>query len=120
MRNEIETEQIYLRGDIVWVDNDINISSSIQGGKRPYLIISNNLNNKYSDILTAVPLTSRYKKYLPTHHKILINDIENTVLAEQITCISKENIIDYYDTINDEDLKKVEDKIKIQLNLREV
>ena len=97
-----ETEQIYLRGDIVWVDHDINISSSIQGGKRPYLIVSNNLNNKYSDILTAVPLTSRYKKYLPTHHKILINGVENTVLAEQITCISKEKIIYNYNTINDE------------------
>lgn len=111
-------EQVYLRGDIVWVNNDIKVNSSIQSGARPYLIISNNINNQHSDILTAVPLTTKYKKYMPTHHHILINGKENTVLAEQITCISKDNIINYIDTIEDDDLQKVEEKVKIQLDLR--
>lgn len=111
-------EQVYLRGDIVWVSNDIKANSSIQNGMRPYLIISNNKNNQYSDIITAVPLTTKYKKYMPTHHHILVNGKENTVLAEQITCISKNNIIKYIDTIEDDDLQKVEEKIKIQLELK--
>lgn len=111
-------EKIYLRGDIVWASNDIKVNSSIQSGMRPYLIVSNNQNNRYSNILTVVPLTTKYKKYMPTHHHILVNGKENTVLAEQITCISKDNIVNYIDTIEDSDLHKVEEKIKIQLDLK--
>lgn len=111
-------KQIYLRGDIVWATSSSMVDTSIQLGKRPFLIVSNNKNNQHSDILTAVPLTTKYKKYMPTHYHILVNGKENTVLAEQITCISKNNIIDYIDTIEDDDLHKVEEKIKIQLDLK--
>lgn len=110
-------EEIYLRGDIVWADN-IGAIGNIQSGRRPYLIISNNKCNQTSNIITAIPLTSKYKRYLPTHYTILLNSIENIVLTEQITCISQSNIVEYIDTIEDEDLKKVEEKIKIQLDLK--
>lgn len=108
---------IYLRGDIVWAKTKTT-QSSIQSGTRPYIIISNNKNNEYSTIYTAIPLTTKQKKYLPTHYNILINGKENTVLVEQITCISKNSVVGYIDTIEDEDLQKVEEKIKIQLDLR--
>ena len=107
----------YFRGDIVMAVNG-NAEGSIQGGTRPYLIISNNKCNQYSDIATAIPLTSKYKKDMPTHYELLINGVKNTVLAEQITCISRSNIVDYVDTIEDEDLKAIETRIKIQLGLK--
>lgn len=110
-------EQVYLRGDIVW-SNNLDATGNIQSGRRPYLIISNNKCNQTSNILTAIPLTSKHKRYLPTHYTILLNGIENIVLTEQITCISQSNIVEYIDTIEDEDLKKVEEKIKIQLDLK--
>lgn len=112
--------ELYLRGDIVWGEAHSVIDTSMQLGKRPYLIVSNNQNNQYSTIYTAIPLTSKEKKILPTHHHIFINGIQNTILVEQITCISKGNISGYIDTIEDEDLQKVEEKIKIQLGLKGV
>lgn len=111
-------DELYLRGDIVWVQNEFDFTTCIQSGKRPYLIISNNTNNEYSTTLTAIPLTTRIKRYMPTHHTIFVNGNRNTVLAEQITCISKKDILEYIDTIEDNDLKKIEEKIKIQLGLK--
>lgn len=107
----------YFRGDIVMAVNG-NATGSIQGGTRPYLIVSNNKCNQYSDIATAIPLTTKYKTNLPTHYIIHINNIPNLVLTEQITCISRSNIVDYVDTIEDEDLQAIETRIKIQLGLK--
>ena len=57
------------RGDILYVDMGEEYEGSIQGGMRPMVVVSNNLANKFSPVITVVPLTSRtYKKrYLPTH-----------------------------------------------------
>lgn len=116
MRNN----DIFYRGDIVWVDMEPNMESSIQAGKRPYLIISNNKNNEHSTIYTAIPLTTKEKKWLPIHHHILINGQYNTILIEQISCISKFKITEFIDTIDDKDLNEVEEKLKIQLGLKGV
>lgn len=108
----------YYRGDIVKASASSMFDTSIQLGERPYLIVSNNYCNEHSPIITAIPLTSKSKKWLPTHHKFVMNGIANTALAEQITCISKSNITDYIDTIEDKDLKIIETKIKLQLGLK--
>ena len=109
----------YFRGDIVIAVNG-NATGSIQGGARPYLIISNNYCNQYSDIATAIPLTTKYKTKLPTHCILYVNNKPNLVLTEQITCISRNNIVDYVDTIDDDDLCKIEKCIKVQLGLKGV
>lgn len=109
----------YYRGDIVWADNYPGLNN-IQCGRRPYLIISNNKCNETSNIFTAIPLTSQCKKYIPTHYYLKLNGIQNIVLVEQITCISQSNVVEYIDTIDDYDLLKIEEKIKIQLGLKEI
>jgi len=41
---------------------------SLQEGRRPILIISNDLANKHSPVVTIVPITSKLRKNpLPTH-----------------------------------------------------
>ena len=56
------------RGDILWADLGMFPTTSVQGGVRPVIVVSNNKANTYSSVITVVPLTSRiYKKrYLPT------------------------------------------------------
>ena len=60
---------IIRRGDILWADLGMFPITSVQGGVRPVIVVSNNKANTYSSVITVVPLTSRiYKKrYLPTH-----------------------------------------------------
>lgn len=41
---------------------------SLQSGFRPVIIVSNNLANEYSSVITILPMTSRTeKKKMPTH-----------------------------------------------------
>lgn len=68
---------------------------SIQSGCRPYLVISNNIGNKFSPTLLVIPLTSQLKNTNQPTHTIIKCDADNgltsdsMLLAEQITTISK-------------------------------
>ena len=108
---------IYNRGDIVLVNNE-NAIDNIQSGVRPYLIVSNDKCNAYSNILTVIPMTTKEKTPIPTHYEILINGVQNTFLAEQITCISKKSVIGYLDSISTKDLRNIEKRIMAQLGLQ--
>ena len=67
------------RGMIVFVDLgsvDEGRSSSVQKGKRPCLIVSNNANNKFSGNLSVIVLTSKMtKKPLPTHVLLTTDEV---------------------------------------------
>ena len=61
------------RGKIFFADIPKTVGSTYFG-KRPVLVLSNNLNNKFSKTITAIPCTTRVdishggkKKDLPTH-----------------------------------------------------
>lgn len=59
----------YKRGDIVLADLGKTIGSE-QGGIRPVLVIQNDVGNKHSPTIIVAPITSKQKRYLPTHIKI--------------------------------------------------
>lgn len=95
MRREgINSVTTYNKYDIVYGKSPHN-EESIQSGYRPYLIISNNIGNKYSPTLLAIPLTSKLKNTdQPTHTIIKCDDAnglseDSMLLAEQTTTISK-------------------------------
>lgn len=106
------------RGDIVIAENTY-ASGSIQHGARPYLIISNDNCNKFSSVVTAVPLTTKkIRNNLMTHYNIKINGVDNCVLCEQVTSINKYAIYDYICTLDEKSLSAIENKIKIQLGMK--
>ena len=110
--------KIFSRGDLFWGSNDI-ANGSEQKGHRPYLIVSNNLNNNHSTLLTVVPITTQDKKRLPTHKTVMINDVKCTALCEQITCIRKIDLSKYIHSLTKEEFKEIEDGIKVQLALND-
>lgn len=77
------------RGDVIYLDYIIPRFEHIQGGNRPYLVVSNDMGNKYSDICMVCPMTTAKKKYLPTH--AAIDDIQ-TVMCEQIFTVNQSHI----------------------------
>jgi len=83
------------RGSVILVnfgDDRIKIDSEIKN-IRPAVVLSNNIANKYSSILTVIPLTSSStKSRIPVHIKVGIEDgMRNPSLAclEQTSCVSK-------------------------------
>lgn len=77
------------RGDVIYLDYIIPRFEHIQGGNRPYVVVSNNIGNKHSDICMVCPMTTAKKKYLPTHARI---DNFQTVMCEQIFTINQSHI----------------------------
>lgn len=96
-------------------------NDSVQAGYRPVIICSNNLANRYSNVLTVIPLTGSKKKHLPTH--VYLKDCGTTkkisiALAEQILFVSKSKLHKKIGTIKgtiyEEQIKKA---ITVQLDL---
>lgn len=64
------------------------------GGMHPAIIVSNDRCNKYSPSVTIVPMTSKRKKYLPTHVNLCGFGLRRAgiALCEQVTTIDKTQI----------------------------
>lgn len=71
---------------------------SVQSGYRPGIVIQNNIGNKFSPTLIAMPLTSKIKNPSQATHIVIEPDEENglntnsMLLAEQITTINKKKV----------------------------
>ena len=71
------------QGDVVFVDFD-PIKGHEQKGKRPAVVISQNVFNEYTKMVIVLPITSNIKNF-PTHY--LLEDtqkIKGAVLCEHI------------------------------------
>lgn len=103
--------QKFLRGQVWWCkeNNKMNIFPGIQAGERPVLIVSNDIGNTFSPILTVVPLTSQEKKDLPTHVKFYNNITlkNNVILCEQIKTVPAEFLTSYLGTLKEEVMTQV-------------
>lgn len=87
-------------------------SGSEQSGWRPGVVIQNDIGNKFSPNVIAVPLTSAVKKEAqPTHVKVLAKDSglarDSMVLCENPERMSKSRMGNYICTLSDEYMKKI-------------
>jgi len=84
----------YNKYDVIFGEFPIK-DGSIQSGYRPGIVIQNNIGNKYSPTLIAIPLTSQLKKLNQATHLLIKSDKKNglikdsMLLAEQIATINK-------------------------------
>lgn len=107
----------YKRGAVFWYNN-FNYTGSIQGGRRPIVIVSNEKANEHSRVLIGVPLTTVNKTDLPTHFKFRINNKLNTALCEQVTSIDVKRLDGYITTVDNFVLKQIDEKLKVAMALK--
>ena len=96
------------KGDIYYATLDPIIGSE-QDGKRPVVVVQNNLANKYSPTVIAAAITSQTNKTkLPTHIEIGEKTSglksNSVVLAEQIRTIDKSRLKEKIGHIDDSDI----------------
>lgn len=109
------------RGDIFYADLSPVVGSE-QDGIRPVLIVQNDLGNKYSPTVIALPITSKVKTFLPTH--ILISSEacglskNSIILAEQIRTLDKTRLKEKVGTLDHVTMEKVKQALKINFQLR--
>ena len=88
------TEQLEIsQGDIYYADMEPHIGSE-QGGKRPVVVLQNNIGNRHSPTLIVATVTTRTekKKNQPTHVLVDSNpafEEPSMILLEQIFTIDK-------------------------------
>lgn len=100
------------RGDIYFADLDPVIGSE-QGGVRPVLIIQNDLGNRFSPTVIALPLTSRMGKApLRTHVPLLPPQggvrRPSIILCEQVRTLEKSRLRQHLGCLTREKLALVE------------
>lgn len=85
---------IIKRGE-VYLTNLGNREGSIQSGIRPVIIISNDMNNKFSPTINVLPVTSKTKNNIPVHVGIGEHEglkQKSTILVEQVLTINKNEL----------------------------
>ena len=106
----------FKRGQIWWCKvefSDTNIDKV-----RPVIIVSNDLQNAYSTRLLIIPCTTVLKRQdLPTHIRFQLNSSESMACSEDIMSINKSNFQNYIGMCSEELLQRIDDTLKIALNL---
>ena len=112
-------KNIVTRGDIILVDLP-NVGESVQTGRRPAIVVQNNMGNAHSPCIIVVPITSATKKYGPTHVKIGVESgllKTSTVLCEQLLTINKSSVIKTLGHLTPNVMKQIEQAIYVSLAL---
>jgi mRNA interferase MazF len=103
------------RSEVWWINFDPSIGGEIQK-KRPAVIVSNNISNKFLNRIQVVPLTSNTDNLYPSEVMVIINGKESKAMADQLTTVSKLRLAGMIGTISEADMHKIEEAIKIQLD----
>ena len=105
--------------DVFWVDLNNKCTGYYQhkqSGLRPCIIVSNDFNNYFCDLVTIIPVTTK-KDNLPQHRSIMLGGRKNYILPEQITTIPKKWLKEKMCHLNDANIQEVKMSLKIQYNL---
>lgn len=102
---------------------DLNpVKGSEQGGRRPVLVIQNDVGNKYSSTVIVAAITSHIEKSsLPTHVELSAEkhglEKDSVVLLEQIRTIDKSRLDFKITELDKITMMRVDEALKISLGL---
>lgn len=110
------------RGDIYYADLSPVVGSE-QGGRRPVLIIQNDIGNKFSPTVIVAAITAQIEKArLPTHVEITAAvcglERNSVILLEQLRTIDKRRLQEKVAQLSAEIMSEVDTALSISLSLR--
>jgi mRNA interferase MazF len=104
------------RGEVWWVSFEPSVGGEIRK-KRPAVIVSNDVANKYLNRVQVVPLTSKTDRVYPSEALVMIDGKEGKAVADQLATVSKLRLSTRVGVLSPVDLMKVGEAIKVQLDL---
>ena len=109
------------RGEIYYADLN-PIKGHEQGGRRPVLVIQNDIGNQYSPTTIIAPLTTAFsERVYPTEVRLAagIGDLPqaSSVLLNQIKAIDKERLEIRIGQLDARTMERINQAIKISLGL---
>lgn len=121
MKPEGRPGRTYRRGDL-WLATLDPVIGSEQGKTRPVVIIQNDVANKYSPVVIVAAVTTALgPKEYPTEVRVRTPEgglkKDSAVLLNQIRTIDKRRMIERWGTLTPETMKKLDEALKISLEL---
>lgn len=106
-------------GQIYWVDFSPVLGSE-QAGKRPAVVVSNEVLNQHGSVVVVVPITSQPAKRIYPHEVALpAGAIEaGRVLCNQVRTVTKERVGNHLADLTDEQLSHVNRALALILSLK--
>lgn len=104
------------RGDVIYLNRPLSMQNHLQGGNRPYVVISNDKGNFHSEVCVIVPLTTTHKKHiLPTHTRITYHN--SLCLCEQIFTVPQKDVDSIVFHLPEDDMRKIKRCLKSSCDL---
>jgi mRNA interferase MazF len=108
------------RGEVYYA-NLSPVVGSEQDGKRPVVIVQNDIGNKHSPTTICAAITSNLcKNKLPTHIELNSDNIskDSVILLEQLRTIDKKRLLEKICSLDDELMNKINKALYISLGLK--
>jgi mRNA interferase MazF len=109
-------------GDIYEVNLDPVIGAET-GKRRPALVVSNDVNNEFSQTVSVLPITSRPASKQYPFEVLVLKDVagltaDSRIKANQVRTVDKHRLVGFRGSLPSEYLPRVEKALKIHLNMR--
>lgn len=105
------------RGEIYYVKNSNPLGGSLIASNRPAIIVSNNTNNNFSNVVEIVYLTGSTKYNLPTHVAINSTGKPSTALCSTIHSVEKRDLETFICKCTAREMNSIDIALQISLGI---
>ena len=104
------------RGDVVWITDKEEENQYSYKGRRPYIVISNDVGNRHSPMCNCIPMTTKNKRSdLPSHVKTSYNN--SYACCECIKTFDQSRIENIAFNLNNSEMEMISQALREQLEL---